>query len=79
MNEWILVKDRLPAFIQTLYGNDFVGYKASKRVLVTLNCNRDYVFIGIYTDKGWLDDNGHELDNVVAWMPLSEPYREDIL
>lgn len=75
MNEWILVKDRLPDFIQTDYGNDFVEYKASKRVLVTLNCNRDYVFISRYTDEGWLDDNGHELADVVAWMPFPEPYK----
>lgn len=75
-NKWISVKDRLPLLSHENCNNDFQVYKSSTRVLITLKCNPNYIFTGIYTDKGWMSDDRHKLDDVVAWMPLPTPYVE---
>ena len=73
--QWVSVKARLPLLSREDWNNDFQVYKSSTRVLITLECNPDYIFTGIYTDKGWMSD-GRILDDVIAWMPLPTPYVE---
>lgn len=72
--QWVSVKDRLPLLSREDW-TDVQVHKSSTRVLITLECNPDYIFTGVYTDKGWMSD-GRILDDVIAWMPLPTPYVE---
>lgn len=57
-NEWISVNDRLPI---------------NQTVLVTVKRNNE-----LKVTTGWSDDDGNihtiDYDEILAWMPLPEPY-----
>ena len=68
-NEWIPANERLP--------------EECKEVLVTVKDNKlihdNLVMIGCYTyEQGWILNGYIDLVdlNVIAWMPLPEPYKE---
>ena len=59
--QWIPVAERLPEDMDSVIVTDADGS----------------VFIGQYNDGDniWRDDMEIEIDYIVAWMPLPEPYR----
>ena len=80
MTEWILVKDELPQMRQGFYAK---GFFYSKDVMVTDGYNYR---VGYYAknpnrgDSGWLlydDDAPFESKEVIAWMPLPKPPKEE--
>jgi len=61
---WIHVKNRLPMMGQDVLICDYDG---------------DMYISYLHTDGKWgYDDAGNKLKNIIAWMPLPEPYGTDI-
>lgn len=81
--KWIPVTERLPEWhYSTYYG---VKIWDGDTVLVSLKKQESYyrqVGIAMFGPDGWHnEDNGLSpfeiLEDVIAWMPLPEPYREE--
>ena len=64
--QWIPISERLP--------------KTDGRFLTYIenpyNSQLSYIMVCDYINKDWCPDDDTASDNVVAWMPLLEPYKE---
>ena len=88
--KWIPVSERLPEL--TIHNNEpYIGeWDNSEPVLIYHKDDRYEcrVIVGQYTngfsnedgsiEYGWIEINdANDIDNVIAWMPLPEPYTDD--
>lgn len=64
--KWISCSERLPE--KPEIGSD--GYIVQTRHVVQ-------PFVGYWGGRKWTDEEDDVVDEVIAWMPLPEPYRED--
>lgn len=65
--KWIPCSERLPKKPE-IYG-DSDGYIVQTRRV-------EQPFIGYWDGREWTDEEADVIDEVIAWMPLPEPYRE---
>lgn len=65
--KWIPCSERLPKKPE-IYG-DSDGYIVQTRRV-------EQPFIGYWDGREWADEEVDVVDEVIAWMPLPEPYRE---
>lgn len=66
--KWIPVNERLPK--KPEIDGDSDGYIVQTRRVAQ-------PFIGYWDGREWTDEEVDILDEVIAWMPLPEPYREE--
>lgn len=69
-DRWIPVSERVPK--ADLIGEEFLVTVAEKDV------GRTFVMTLVWegADGGWNNGYGHTSEDVTAWMPLPEPYKE---
>ena len=76
---WIPVTVRVPE-LKEHHDDPSIGeWRDSGPVLVYHNCHKFYfhVIVGIYEEDGWVDaEDGAEITDVLAWMPLPKAYEE---
>lgn len=65
--KWIPCSERLPE--KPEIGSD--GYIVQTRRVVQ-------PFVGYWDGRKWTDEEDDVVDEVIAWMPLPEPYKEDV-
>lgn len=65
--QWIPVSKRLPK--KPEIDGDSDGYIVQTRRVAQ-------PFIGYWDGREWTDEEVDVVDEVIAWMPLPEPYRE---
>lgn len=67
---WIPVTERLPEDVEI--GEEYP---------TVIFCTKDATYSGFYEHymggKWWCGDEDYTVDEVIAWMPLPEPYRGD--
>lgn len=66
--KWIPVSERLPK--KPKIDGDSDGYIVQTRHVAQ-------PFIGYWDGREWTDEEVDVVDEVIAWMPLPEPYREE--
>ena len=66
-NDWIPVSERLPK--KPEIDGDSDDYIVQTRRVAQ-------PFIGYWDGREWTDEEVDILDEVIAWMPLPEPYKE---
>lgn len=73
--EWIPCAERLPVQYDTFYDGGGTGYhrRISDVVLVTIGRRERLVTLDYVKNGKWVKYR----NDVIAWMPLPEPYRED--
>lgn len=66
--QWIPVTERLPKIYRDKY----------EELIPFLVCVKgtDYPFRAVFDGKNW-GDGWYRIDDVIAWMPLPEPYKMD--
>ena len=67
VNSWIPCSERLPEDVE-------IGEEYPTVVF----CTKDAVYVGFYEyylDGKWWAAEEYTVDNVIAWMPLPEPYK----
>ena len=64
--KWIPCSERLPE--KPEIGSD--GYIVQTRRVVQ-------PFVGYWDGRKWTDEEDDVVDEVIAWMPLPEPYKEN--
>lgn len=67
-SDWITVSERLPK--KPKIDGDSDGYIVQTRHVAQ-------PFIGYWDGREWTDEEVDVVDEVIAWMPLPEPYREE--
>ena len=67
-SDWIPVSKRLPK--KPKIDGDSDGYIVQTRHVAQ-------PFIGYWDGREWTDEEVDVVDEVIAWMPLPEPYREE--
>ena len=67
--EWIPCSERMPK------QNECIG-NVCKYYLV--QDNYDDMYVARYTSDGWISIDSILQDNIVAWMPLPEPYKAEM-
>ena len=67
-SDWIPVSERLPK--KPEIDGDSDGYIVQTRHVAQ-------PFIGYWDGREWTDEEVDVVDEVIAWMPLPEPYREE--
>lgn len=65
--QWIPVSDRLPK--KPEIDGDSDSYIVQTRRVAQ-------PFIGLWDGREWTDEEIYVVDEVIAWMPLPEPYKE---
>lgn len=80
MSEWIPVSEGLPEERKTIIGPD-VFVDPSEEVLVQMKSGWMHVtrYWGSrerYKNRPWIDLNYPTTDEVIAWMPLPERYKD---
>lgn len=66
-NKWIPVSERLPK--KPEIDGDSDSYIVQTRRVAQ-------PFIGLWDGREWTDEEIYVVDEVIAWMPLPEPYKE---
>ena len=67
VGKWIPVSDRLPEDVEI--GEEYP---------TVIFCTKDAVYVGFYEyylGGRWWTAEDYTVDNVIAWMPLPEPYK----
>lgn len=67
LGQWIPVSERLPK--KPEIDGDSDGYIVQTRRVAQ-------PFIGYWDGREWTDEEVDVVDEVIAWMPLPQPYRE---
>ena len=76
--EWIPCSERMPETHQSDFGGVFSGIIRSCKVLVTSESRDVFECRAVetmYSGLCWIDTNECQRDDIIAWMPLPEPYR----
>jgi len=86
MSDWILCSERLPEQHKSIFSklkgtniwSDSMFEKVSKTVIATCLFKKETVVVcGRLFDNKWrLDNHFVKSEDVIAWMPLPEPYKE---
>ena len=79
IGEWIPVSERLPEMHREDMEAEGEYYMISNPVIVT---DGQQIYIAEYEEDmdyryGWHSFDGEDYDNIIAWMPLPEPYRPE--
>lgn len=78
-HEWIPCSERLPEMHREDMEVEGEYYMISNPVLVT---DGNKIYVAEYEEDdgyryGWSSFDGEDYDNIIAWMPLPEPYNPD--
>lgn len=79
VGEWIPCSERLPEMHREDMEAEGEYYMISNPVIVT---DGQQIYIAEYEDDidyryGWHSLDGEDYDNIIAWMPLPNPYRPE--
>ena len=79
ISEWIPCSERLPEMHREDMEAEGEYYMISNPVIVT---DGQQIYIAEYEADmdyryGWHSLDGEDYDNIIAWMPLPEPYRTE--
>lgn len=80
-NDWFPVTEKLPAVHEKVYEFSPVPSYESYECLITVRYSDGlHVEIGHYSEDsytGWEWPDGGDVENVIAWKPLPEPYKPE--
>ena len=77
-SDWIPCDEKMPETHQSDFGGVFSGIIRSCKVLVTSESRDVFECRAVetmYSGLCWIDANECQRDDIIAWMPLPEPYR----
>lgn len=79
VRRWIPCDEELPETHQSDFGGVFSGIIRSCKVLVTSESGDVFVCRAVetrYSGLCWIDANECQRDDIIAWMPMPDPYKE---
>ena len=78
-SDWIPCEEKMPETHQSDFGGVFSGIIRSCKVLVTSESGDVFVCRAVetrYSGLCWIDANECQRDDIIAWMPMPDPYKE---